>query len=560
MDPVAALIKELDESYWDLRRERTALEPKSAYSAGETSRTNPVPRGVDPLGTDADYHYATERNYFLHVERGRAAVRNHPLVEQGINRVIANLRLDDIALDVDSGDAAADQDIKDAWRTWCGETQGGRNLCDYEGSRSLQQIARQSFFNRCSDGDIVHLPTTDGSLQTWESHHIRTPFEYRRSNNDQDGIIHGAEVRSGQTVAYWVTPLNVAATGTLTRRGQARRYPVFDADGNKVTFWMGFRHRFYQRRGISRLSPPRDAMTGFQDLNFAHIKSSLRRALISYIMQSQATTPAPPGGSSGQIPQTGDRYTLPGGLGVQSHTIEQMGEAAVVMKPPSGYSLQGWNANLPPDSWFEHSALLLTMLAVNLDLPLSFLLLDGSMVNFHGGRMTFDQVKLRMRQIQKDEIQGFWRPTFEWWWRLHTTPGSSLFRPEWVRFGKVKATFRPQGWPYVKPAEDVAAEREAEAKNLKSRRCILAERGYDIDEVDPEIVSDRSNLIRLTLTEARKIRNEFPEAGEVADIARELRYGLEVSGLPPTSAADLAAKEEDRAAAAAQPKPQGAAA
>ena len=50
-------------------------DPKGSYYAGESDRMSPVPRGVNPLGTDADAHYQTERNYFLMVERGRAAVR-----------------------------------------------------------------------------------------------------------------------------------------------------------------------------------------------------------------------------------------------------------------------------------------------------------------------------------------------------------------------------------------------------------------------------------------------------------------------------------------------------
>lgn len=543
---------ELDRQYLESKKDREGFE--QSYSSGEQSRMNPVPRGVDPLGTDADYHYRTEQNYFLHVERGRAAVRNHPLVEQGINRVIANLRLDDFTLDVDSGVEDFDADLQAEWEGWAGETIAGRNQCDYEGTRSFQQIARQSFFNRCSDGDIVHLPTNEGSIQTWESHHIRTPFGRTRfAANDQNGIVHGAEVMAGKTVAYWITPFNLGAFGTLTRRNQARRYPVFDQNGRKITFWLGFRHRFFQRRGISRLSAPRDAMTGFEDLNYANIKSSLRRALISYLMQqSKVPDLAPPG--AGKIPQTGPRYTTQHGMGVESIVVEQQGEPAQVIKPPEGYSIEGWNANLPPASWFEHSALLLTMLAVNLDLPLSFLLLDGSLVNFHGGRMTFDQVKLRMRQIQRDEIQGFWAPIYEWWILQKTTPGAALFNPKIASAiargaDPYRYTFRPHGWPYVKPAEDVAAEKEAEATNLKSRRRILAERGDDLDEVDKEIIRDRSRALRASVKEARELLKECPELGEdIGSVARELWYGRDVE--PAATAAQISQQQEQMEATA----------
>ena len=552
LDAIDRLIS-LDKQYWTNRKERESFD--QSYAAGEHSRMNPVPRGIDPLGTDADYHYRTEQNYFLHVERGRIAVRNHPLVEQGINRVIANLRLDDFTLDVDSGDEAFDADIQAAWEQWTGETQAGRNLCDYEGTRSFQQIARQSFFNRCSDGDIIHLPLADGTIQTWESHHIRTPYGFPKSQaNDQNGIVHGAEVTNGKTVAYWITPFNLPSSGTLVRRGQAKRYPVFDDEGNKQTLWLGFRHRFCQRRGISRLSAPRDAMTGFEDLNYANIKSSLRRALISYLMESQGPADLTALGG-GNLPKAGDRYAKYHGLGLESIIIEQQGEPAQVFKTPEGYKMEGWNANLPPASWFEHSALLLTMLAVNLDLPLSFLLLDGSLVNFHGGRMTFDQVKLRMQQLQRDEIQGFWAPTYEWWLRQKTTPGAALFDPRFASavvrgVDPSRYTFRPHGWPYVKPAEDVAAEKEAELHGLKSRRCILAERGYDLDEVDGEIIRDRARALRLAVAEARTLVTDAPELGDdIGALARELWYGRDAE--PAKTASQIADEQEQLAAAEA---------
>lgn len=515
VDPVIERVLELDSAYYQARQSRDH-ESASTYTSGEISRMNPVPRGIDPLGSDADYHYRTEHNYFLHVERGRAAVRNHPLVEQGINRLIANLRLDGFTLDVNSGDQAVDQALKDDWKEWSGETMAGRSLCDYEGTRTFQQIARQSFFSRCSDGDIIHLPTDDGRLQTWESHHCRNPFGRRSvSNSDQDGWVHGAEVRRGRTVAYWLTPYNLKFNQSLTRYGQSRRFPVFDSQGNKITFWLGFRHRFMQRRGISRLSAPRDAMTGFEDLNYANIKSALRRSLIAYLMQDSATAGPNNRWDKSKLPEAGDRYAKEVGLGIQAITVEQSGEPAQVFNVPAGKTIEGWTANMPPASFFEHSALLLTMLAVNLDLPLSFLLLDGSLVNFHGGRMTFDQVKLRLRQLQRDEIQGLWGPTYEWRIRAKLNPSSRFYDRELARAyqsGQVDPfsyVFRPQGHPYVKPAEDVAAETAAVAGRVKSERAVLAERGVDLDDHRLEVITDEASWIRLSMETAYRMQQEF---------------------------------------------------
>lgn len=528
-------ILELDKKYFESRKQRSEVE--STYASGESSRMNPAPRGIDPLGSDADYHYRSEHNYFLHVERGRAAVRNHPLVEQGINRLVSNLRLDGFILDVDSGDPAFDEEVQADWLAYAGETIAGKSMCDYEGTRSFQQIARQSFFNRVADGDIIHLPLADGRLQTWESHHIRTPLQQRiRGNSDQDGYVHGAEVRNGRTVAYWITPHNFPYYGSISRLSQAKRFPVFDQAGNKITFWMGFRHRFFQRRGISRLSAPRDAMTGFEDLNYANTKSSLRRALIAYLMEDSATSsPDFSPGVNKRLPQSGPRYAeemrTSNGLGVETAVIEQSGEPAQVIKAPDGKTLKGWNAAIPTQSFFDHASLMLTMLAVNLDLPLSILLLDGSKSNFHGQRFIWDQCKLRFRQIQHDEIQGLWAPTYEFRVRQKLNPQSPLYDPRWaaaVERGSdpFKYVFRSRGWPYVKPLEDAMGEDLAEKRNLQSQREILAGRGIDLDQHIPQVVNDRASWIRYSISVARRIAQTNADLPiDVLGLSRELRYG-----------------------------------
>ena len=556
-DPTLERLKAIDEQYFAARSGR---DVESSYGSGEATRMNPAPRGIDPLGSDANYHYRSEHNYFLHVERGRAAVRNHPLVEQGINRLIANLRLDGFTLDVDSGDEAYDADEQADWRAWTGETQAGRNLCDYEGQRSFQQLARQSFFNRCSDGDIVHVPLFDGKIQTWESHHIRSPYGASRlSNSDQDGMVHGAEVRGGKTVAYWLTPHNVPFYGSLTQRGQSKRFPVFDASGNRITFWMGFTHRFAQRRGISRLSPPRDAMTGFDDLNYANTKSALRRSLIAYLMEDNpnAMPVSMPGAGSAKVPQSGMRR-----LGVQTEVIEQSGEPAQIIKAPDGKTLTGWNQSIPTQAFFEHASLMLTMLAVNLDLPLSFLLLDGSKTNFHGARSTFDQVKLRLKQLQQDEIRGLWGPTYEWRIRRKLTSGNSDYDPVLAdayrrgKFNPFNYTFRPRGWPYVKPAEDVAAEKAAVDNNLRSLREVVAERtGEDHDVHMRRIIGDRASWIRYSVATARNIAEKNSDLEiNVLGLARELRYGMQ-STENETVSIDQVAAESERIGSAEQSSP-----
>jgi hypothetical protein len=298
-------------------RARASSDPENSYYAGESTRLNPVPSGVHPYGSDADEHYPTAYAYYLIGERGRHAVRNNGLVEQGINRLVANLLLD-FELDPDTGDEVLDRDLKTKWDAWCNTP----SECDYEGERTFDEIANQSFFSQVQDGDVDHLPLRSGHIQTWESHHIRNPWGNARPSGDNATLTHGIERRKGRVAAHWIADQGVKFRqgGTIlsptfslmgSGRYRASRYPVYDAAGNRQVFRLGFFHRFWQGRGISRMSSCRESMNGFERLNWSNIHSSVRRSLISYLMSHTGVGGLPEGGlapRSPNIAQTGVRY------------------------------------------------------------------------------------------------------------------------------------------------------------------------------------------------------------------------------------------------------------
>jgi lambda family phage portal protein len=57
----------------------------------------------------------------------------------------------------------------------------------------------------------------------------------------------------------------------------------------------------------------------------------------------------------------------------------------------------------------------------------------------------------------------------------------------------------PPAQDWVDPQKDVKAETEAIAAGLKSRRQAVAERGYDIEQLDAEIAADRARETALNL-------------------------------------------------------------
>lgn len=76
----------------------------------------------------------------------------------------------------------------------------------------------------------------------------------------------------------------------------------------------------------------------------------------------------------------------------------------------------------------------------------------------------------------------------------------------------------PPPMPWLDPAKDMAAVREALDTGLLSRRQAVAERGYNIEALDAEIAADREREARmgLTFTAAPKIAND---GGDVDDAA-----------------------------------------
>ncbi len=81
---------------------------------------------------------------------------------------------------------------------------------------------------------------------------------------------------------------------------------------------------------------------------------------------------------------------------------------------------------LPGLQFFEHSNMLLGILAVNLDLPLCVFLLDASETSYSGFRGAIDQARQRWREIQSWMMGSFHRPVYEWKVRQWAVTDSAL--------------------------------------------------------------------------------------------------------------------------------------
>ena len=63
--------------------------------------------------------------------------------------------------------------------------------------------------------------------------------------------------------------------------------------------------------------------------------------------------------------------------------------------------------------------------------------------------------------------------------------------------GLQSAKWLPPSWPWVDPQKDANAAILEMSANLRSRSEVIAERGYDAEEVDAEIAADQARAERL---------------------------------------------------------------
>jgi hypothetical protein len=100
--------------------------------------------------------------------------------------------------------------------------------------------------------------------------------------------------------------------------------------------------------------------------------------------------------------------------------------------------------------------------------------------------------------------------------------------------------FNSPNWAYIDPTKDANGDATQLEKGLISPRRWANGRGYDIDELNDEIVADNASRIRKALAEAKAIEDEFPGAGvtwrEILDPTNEAAPQLPAA--PPATQAE----------------------
>lgn len=497
---------------------------KSDFRMAEESRFHSRLKGVSAAGSGADYHYRNERQWLHMLERARHYRRDDQVVGQGVRRLVANIIQDGFNLDVQTGDDAINQDLKARWDEWSSDP----DQCHSEQELTFPEIERLALDNMLTDGDVLLLPLQEGSLQPIEAHRLRTPRGTTRN------VVHGVLLdERARRKEYWITKEDLGLQTTVSRVSEIEKYAARDDDGYKQVLHLYEPFRFSQRRGVTALAPISFTVGCNDDVQFATLVKQQMGALIA-ILREREPGWVPPAMAAQAGPQQTEEicgYTK---------TIEGMSAGMEVAGDP-GEKLSMFSANVPGPGFKEHSLMILTFIAINLDLPVAVLLLDPSLTNFSGWRGAVDQARQRWRQIQAGLIAKLHCPTYRWkvrQWIAQDPALRAAAQNEKLRiFGHV---WNPPRWPYIEPLKDAQADQLQDTQLLSSKRRLQAARGRDWDEISSEIVADNVAIIRKALRATQQLNHEFPEA--------RLDW-REVLRLPATAAPASAVQQEEDATA-----------
>ena len=166
----------------------------------------------------------------------------------------------------------------------------------------------------------------------------------------------------------------------------------------------------------------------------------------------------------------------------------------------------------PPDSGNapELAVSILRTMAAGIGLTYEQLTGDYSHVSYSSARAATLEFRRFCEAIQHHVMvyqfcRPVWNEFMRWQVLSGTVPASAYADPT---KGLRSAKWLPPSWPWVDPMKDANAAILEMGANLRSRSEVIAERGYDAEEVDAEIAADKARAERLGLSPKASVASD----------------------------------------------------
>ncbi|MCB1371896.1 MAG: phage portal protein [Amaricoccus sp.] len=166
---------------------------------------------------------------------------------------------------------------------------------------------------------------------------------------------------------------------------------------------------------------------------------------------------------------------------------------------------------------FQYRTLL--QVSAALGIPYAYLSNDMVRANYSNSRLALLEFRRRVEAYQHAVM--VWQVCRRVWgrWLDVAVMAGALELPDYERRRREHAAcaWLPPKWDWVDPLKDARAEIEQIEAGLKSRTQALAERGFDVEQVDAEIAADRAREKALGLSFAGATAPAEPPAEDPAN-------------------------------------------
>jgi lambda family phage portal protein len=401
--------------------------------------------------------------------RARHAHRNNGTAAATSNAWVANLIGTGIVPASLHPDPAVRKRLAQAHRQWS-------NRADADGVTDRAGVEALAARSMIEAGEcFVQLLTVEGvpgvPLRLRLIDPDQVDFAHTRELAGGGRIIAGIEFDTvGNRVAYHVTQANAfGMTGSTVRVQAADMLHLYQqlAPG--------------QVRGIPWVSPALLTLYDLDALQDAMLEKQKVSALFAGFMvdPSQDTSPAQLTGLEQDMPslEPGTIQALPPGYDMKFATPAEASDGVAFIKSQ------------------------LRLIATGVGLPTHLVSGDLSDFNFSSLRGGLIEFRRRVEQIQFSVVvHQLCRPVWERFVTLAVLSGV-VEAPDFEAAVEdyLSAEFYPPKQAWVDPAKDAAADADAVAAGFKSRRQVVAELGYAIEDLDAEIASDKAREEALGL-------------------------------------------------------------
>ncbi len=390
------------------------------------------------------------------------------------------------------------------------------------------------------------------ALQIWEVDHLDLlRHETLRNGNE---VKFGIEIDPDQrVVAYWLMARHPGEYFGLGESGGGETKPVrFLAD---EIYHVSLFDRSEQTIGVPWVC---SAITRLRQLGMFE-EAAVVAARIGASKQGFFKKTPGPNGEMGSW--TGE--TTSDGRGVmdaQPGTFEEL---------PAGWDLANWSPDYPNMTTGDFRKAMLRGICTGLGTTYTTLGNDLEAVNLSSARVGLFEEREGWKALQLFFTENFYEPVFKDFLETAIMHGAiNLPLGKFAKFNR--PLFKARRWPYMDPVKEIAAQANAVALRITSRRQIIEENGGDVDDVfqdnvdDEQIAEDKGlDLAPPQITSAsgsvgasaNELAQEDVTNGEASTSAPSTAKGQKAMPRSLPTAKDIAAEVIRQTPAVAAPAP-----